>query len=286
SAKTGDVSASGEIEFPGRDEKTFAVSLSAIRVERGHLLGQIMVFSDVTSFKKLMRMRSDFAANVSHELKTPLTAILGYVETLLEGALDDKKRRVQFLEKISAQAQRLHALIADILQISAIESGAILETSREVDLGEVVRQAVELLKAQWEARGIQVFQEIEPGQKVWAPKEGLFHIVENLLDNAVKYSLVQSRVWISSNPLADGRVELSVRDEGPGIPEDARDRIFERFFRVDASRSREAGGTGLGLSIVKHLTDRMNGEIQLDSQMGKGSTFKIILPSADKKEKS
>src|SRR5581483_6222023 len=116
--------ASGEMEFSsGKDEKTFAASVAAIRVERDHLLGQIVVLSDITSIKKLMRMRTEFAANVSHELKTPLTAILGYVETLIEGAVDDKKHRVQFLQKISDQAQRLNALISDVLELSRIESG-------------------------------------------------------------------------------------------------------------------------------------------------------------------
>ncbi|HET9870314.1 MAG TPA: histidine kinase dimerization/phospho-acceptor domain-containing protein, partial [bacterium] len=183
-AKSGEGLATGELEFSARDERTFAVSAAAIRVEGGALLGQIMVFSDITSLKKLMRMRTDFAANVSHELKTPLTAILGYVETLLAGAIDDKKNRVQFLGKISAQAQRLHALIADVLQLSAIESGSYLEASEAVDLSEVAQQAVELLKAKWEARGIRVVQEVPAGRKVWGQKEGLFHVVENLLDNA------------------------------------------------------------------------------------------------------
>jgi two-component system phosphate regulon sensor histidine kinase PhoR len=249
--------------------------VAAIRVEQGHLLGQIMVFSDITSLKKLMRMRTDFAANVSHELKTPLTAILGYVETLLAGALDDKKNRVQFLEKISAQAQRLHALIADVLQLSAIESGSYLEAFEPLELSEVAQQAQELLKAKWESRGMALSLEIPAGLKVWAQKEGLFHVVENLLDNAIKYSPPKSRVKLKGEALADGRVELSVEDEGPGIPEEAQGRVFERFFRVDAARSRETGGTGLGLSIVKHLVDRMDGEIKLESRAGKGSTFRV-----------
>jgi two-component system phosphate regulon sensor histidine kinase PhoR len=220
-------------------------------------------------------MRTDFAANVSHELKTPLTAILGYVETLLAGALDDKKNRVQFLEKISAQAQRLHALIADVLQLSAIESGSYLEAFEPLELSEVAQQAQELLKAKWESRGMVISLEIPVGLKVWAQKEGLFHVVENLLDNAVKYSPPKSRVKLKGEALTDGWVELSVEDEGPGIPEEAQGRVFERFFRVDAARSRETGGTGLGLSIVKHLVDRMDGEIKLESREGKGSTFRV-----------
>src|ERR1700677_18266 len=138
---------SGEIEFMGKDERTFAVSVAAIQKNPDLILGQIVVLSDITSMKRLMSMRTDFVANVSHELKTPLTGILGYVETLLEGAIDDRKNRGQFLQKISDQAQRLHALIADVLELSKIESGAYLEEAEPVDLSEVAQQAVELLKA-------------------------------------------------------------------------------------------------------------------------------------------
>ncbi len=269
--------AAGEIEFAGKDEKYFAVSVGAVRVADGTLLGQIVVFSDITSLKRLMRMRTEFVANVSHELRTPLTGILGYVETLLSGALEDKKNRGLFLKKISDQAHRLNALITDVLELSKIESGLYITSMEPVDPSEVAQQAIELLKAKWEAKEIMIRQEIPPGVRVQAHREGLFHVFENLLDNAVKYSAAKTEIRVYSAQGPDGRMELLVEDHGPGIPPEAQSRVFERFFRVDVSRSREAGGTGLGLSIVKHLVEKMNGEVSLRSEEGKGSTFTVVL---------
>jgi two-component system phosphate regulon sensor histidine kinase PhoR len=222
-------------------------------------------------------MRTDFVANVSHELKTPLTAILGYAETLLEGAIDDKKNRGLFLKKISEQAQRLHALISDVLELSKIESGMFITSLEPLDLSEVVSQVIEVLKAKWESKEIVIHQQIPGGMKAIAHQEGLFHVFENLLDNAIKYSPEKSEIRVFTQVLPDGRVEISVQDHGSGISQEAQSRVFERFFRVDASRSRAMGGTGLGLSIVKHLAEKMRGEVSLQSEEGKGSTFSIIL---------
>jgi two-component system phosphate regulon sensor histidine kinase PhoR len=267
----------GEIEFGGRDERYFTVSVGAIRVEEGYLLGQIVVFSDITSLRRLMRMRTEFVANVSHELRTPLTAILGYVETLLAGAMDDRKNRGLFLKKISDQANRLNALITDVLELSKIESGLYIAGLEPVKPAEVAQQVVDLLKAKWEAKEMKISQEIPSSATVTAHREGLFHVFENLLDNAIKYSPARTGIRIFSNRREGGRMELTVSDEGPGIPEAAQARVFERFFRVDVSRSREAGGTGLGLSIVKHLMEKMGGEVVLRSTEGKGSAFTVVL---------
>ena len=268
---------SGEMDFVGRDEKTFAVSVAAIKVEPDLLLGQIVVLSDITSLKRLMRMRTEFVANVSHDLKTPLTAVLGYVETLLAGAIDDKKNRGQFLQKISDQAHRLNALITDVLELSRIESGMYITSLEAVDVSEVAQQAVDLLKAKWEAKEIRILQEIPEGTKAMAHREGLFHILENLLDNAIKYSPAKTQIRVHFHPENGSRMAFCVDDQGPGIPLAAQPRVFERFFRVDVSRSREAGGTGLGLSIVKHLSEKMGGEVTLKSEEGKGSSFTVIL---------
>ena len=271
---------SGEMDFTVRDEKTFAVSVAAIKVEPELLLGQIVVLSDITSIKRLMRMRTEFVANVSHELKTPLTAVLGYVETLLAGAIDDKKNRGQFLQKISDQANRLNALITDVLELSRIESGMYITSLEPVDVAEVTQQAIELLRAKWEAKEITILQEIPEGTRVMAHREGLFHVLENLLDNAIKYSPAKTQIRTYSTANGGGRTALSVGDQGPGIPKEAQTRVFERFFRVDVSRSREAGGTGLGLSIVKHLSEKMGGEVTLKSETGKGSVFTVFLSKA------
>lgn len=268
---------SGEMDFVGRDEKTFAVSVAAIKVEPELLLGQIVVLSDITSMKRLMRMRTEFVANVSHELKTPLTAVLGYVETLLSGAIDDKKNRGQFLQKISDQAHRLNALITDVLELSRIESGMYVASMEPVDVSEVAQQAVDLLKAKWEAKEIKILQEVPDGTRAMAHREGLFHVLENLLDNAIKYSPAKTQIRIYFHPENGSRLAFCVEDQGPGIPKEVQSRVFERFFRVDVSRSREAGGTGLGLSIVKHLSEKMGGEVTLKSEEGRGSTFTVFL---------
>ena len=263
--------------FGGRDERYFTVSVGAIRVEGDYLLGQIVVFSDITSLRRLMRMRTEFVANVSHELRTPLTAILGYVETLLEGAIDDRKNRAQFLKKISDQANRLNALITDVLELSKIESGLYITGLELLRPAEVAQQVVELLKAKWEAKEMVIRQDIPPQVLVLAHREGLFHVLENLLDNAIKYSPSKTEIRLSAQPSEGDRMEITVEDQGPGIPPEAQLRVFERFFRVDVSRSREAGGTGLGLSIVKHLVEKMDGEVLLKSTEGKGSAFTVRL---------
>jgi len=280
-SKTGDGLSHGELDLTGGEERTFSVGVSAIRSGEGNHLGQIMVLSDITSLKRLLRMRTEFVANVSHELKTPLTAILGYVETLVTGAIDDKKNRVQFLEKISDQAQRLHALITDVLELSRIESGGFVTSLEPVDLLATARQVVETLKAKWEAKGLTLTVEVPSGTWVTGHKQGLFHVLENLLDNAVKYSPSKGEVRLAAQTREDGKVEVLVRDEGPGIPKAFQARVFERFFRVDPSRSREMGGTGLGLAIVKHLVEKMGGEVSLQSEEGKGSLFTVVLSPAE-----
>jgi two-component system phosphate regulon sensor histidine kinase PhoR len=202
------------------------------------------------------------------------------VETLLSGAIDDKKNRSQFLQKISDQAQRLNGLITDVLELSRIESGMYINVLEPVDVNDVTQQAVELLKAKLESKEMLLKQEIPAGLQVTAHREGLFHVLENLLDNAVKYSPKSAEIRILAHSNGDGKVEIAVEDHGPGISKAAQTRVFERFFRVDVSRSREAGGTGLGLSIVKHLVEKMNGEVSLKSEEGKGSTFTVTLSGA------
>jgi two-component system phosphate regulon sensor histidine kinase PhoR len=222
-----------------------------------------MVFADISALKRLMKMRSDFAANVSHELKTPLTAILGYVETLQAGAIDDKKIRGQFLEKISAQSRRLHDLIEDVLELSRIESGRKLETFEKVRLKESVGAAVEVLKTNAQAKRIRIVDSVPESFAVKAQSDGLQRIFVNLLDNAVKYSPEDTTITLSSETTEDGWTVVRVADEGYGIPPKHLSRIFERFYRAEMSRSRSAGGTGLGLAIVKHLAERFGGTVSV-----------------------
>jgi two-component system phosphate regulon sensor histidine kinase PhoR len=270
----------GEIELPGTEERVFAVSADALRSKEGTTLGLIVVLADITSVKKLVRMRSDFVANVTHELKTPLTAILGYVETLQDGAIDDAKNRKSFLQKIHDQSSRLHELITDVLELSRIESGRYVESLAPVDVVKVCRTAQDLLRAKAEARRVTIRCGLPDGLSVQGHEDGLLRVMVNLLDNAVKYSPEGGTVAVAASRSGD-RIAVSVRDEGPGIPIESQSRVFERFYRVESSRSRQAGGTGLGLSIVKHLVERMRGGVRLESREGRGSLFTIELPAAD-----
>lgn len=279
-SKDGQTVAQGELELLGPEDRTFSVNVGAVRDSSERVLGQIMVFADISALKRLMKMRSDFAANVSHELKTPLTAILGYVETLQAGAIDDKKIRGQFLEKISSQSRRLHDLIEDVLELSRIESGRNLETFETVQLKESVGAAVEVLSANAQAKRIRIVDLVPEGFAVKAQSDGLQRIFVNLLDNAVKYSPEDTTVTISSETAEDGWTVVRFADEGYGIPTQHLSRIFERFYRAEMSRSRSAGGTGLGLAIVKHLAERFGGTLSVESAEGKGSTFTVTLPAA------
>jgi len=272
-------SQSGEIEMSGVEERVFAVNADGLRSKEGVTIGSIVVLADITSVKRLVKMRADFVANVTHELKTPLTAILGYVETLTDGAIDDAKNRKSFLQKIEAQSQRLNELITDVLELSRIESGRYIESLEPVSVRKTCQLAHDLLRSKAEVRKVSVECDIAEDFMVLAHEEGLLRVGVNLLDNAIKYSPEGGEVKVTAE--RDGeQIAMSVKDKGPGIPLESQSRIFERFYRVEASRNRRAGGTGLGLAIVKHLVERMNGEVIVESREGKGSTFTIVLPAA------
>jgi two-component system phosphate regulon sensor histidine kinase PhoR len=279
-SKNQDIVAQGELELADKEDRSFHVNVGAVREPGGRVLGQVVVLGDITALKHLMRMRSDFVANVSHELKTPLTAIMGYVETLQAGAMEDKKNRGQFLEKIGDQSRRLKALIEDVLELSRIESGRYVEPVSVVALKEAVETAKELLRAKADAKRIRLLDETPEDLRVKAQNDGLQRILLNLLDNAIKYSPEDTVVTVTAREDGAGGVELRVTDEGCGIPEEHQARVFERFYRVDVSRSRAAGGTGLGLAIVKHLAERVGGSVSLRSAGGEGSTFTVTLPQA------
>lgn len=244
--------------------------------------GAVLVLHDTTELRRLERLRQEFVANVSHELKTPLSVIKVCVETLLDGAMDDPHHRQQFLEQLHLQSNRLHALILDLLSLARIESGEELFDFQAVPVAEIVEACLERHRPQAEAKG-QVFELVpssgEEVLTVWADEEALEQILDNLLDNAVKYTPEGGHVSIRWQ--RDGeQVCLEVADSGIGIPPADLPRIFERFYRVDRARSREMGGTGLGLSIVKHLVQAMHGSVRAASRLGQGTTFTVCLPQA------
>jgi two-component system phosphate regulon sensor histidine kinase PhoR len=234
-------------------------------------------------------MRRDFVANVSHELRTPLSAIQGYAETLSDGAIDERATALRFSQRIVDQCRRLAALLSDLLTLSRLEGKEPLEALEPVDLRSIAREALELVAGQAAAK--QVAVELSPGPSPVVPgdPEGLFRLLSNLLENAVKYNQPGGRVEVRLSGADDpatqaapaapaGHAVIEVRDTGIGIPAASLPRIFERFYRVDKGRAREEGGTGLGLAIVKHVAQAHQGRVEVESEVGRGSIFRVLLP--------
>lgn len=246
--------------------------------EDGRSVGAVVVLNDVTRLKRLEAVRSDFVANVSHELKTPVTSIKGFAETLLEGAADDPATRERFLRIIASQSERLMAIVSDLLALSRLEADEAAQTPLETgDLCEVVDGAVEICAIAAHAKGITLAVgcgDVAPAL-INAPL--LEQAVVNLIDNAIKYSPEGSTVTVELAE-TDDEVAILVRDQGPGIAREHIPRLFERFYRVDSARSRDLGGTGLGLAIVKHVAQVHGGHVSVASEVGRGSTFRLSLP--------
>jgi two-component system phosphate regulon sensor histidine kinase PhoR len=243
--------------------------------------GAVVVLHDVTELRRLERVRQDFVANVSHEFKTPLTAIQGFAETLLAGALHDPNNNRRFLEIIREQAARLARLTDDLLKLARIEAGKLEVEFRPVKLAELIEGCAEtsLLKAKRK----QLTLEIDvPSEMPAALGDAslLREVLQNLLDNAIQYTPTGGRVHVSASATSREAV-VTVSDTGIGIPLADQERIFERFYRVDAARSREEGGTGLGLSIAKHIVETHGGRLQVESEVGRGSNFSFSIPLAD-----
>ena len=242
--------------------------------------GAVLVLQNVTELRRLENLRREFVSNVSHELKTPLTTIQAYTETLLDGAIDDANHNREFLKRIDEQAERLHRLILDLLSLARIESAEDAFELSAVPIADAVRLCLEEHQAVASAKGISlVAQPASERVIVWGEEEGLRTVLDNLIDNAIKYTPLGGRVVVRWH--IDGRrAVLEVEDTGIGIPQQHQSRIFERFFRVDKARSRELGGTGLGLSIVKHWVQVFGGSVEVRSELGRGSTFTVRIPQA------
>jgi two-component system phosphate regulon sensor histidine kinase PhoR len=270
------VSSNLELTVEGVRPAVLSVHVSPLGRELG---GSAAVFFDVTELRRLEKVRKDFVANVSHELRTPITAIRGYAETLQAGALKDPDNAPRMVDIIHRQAERLSELVEDLLELSRLESRQLQLAEAPVDLAEAARQALEAVRPKAEARGTRLELQIAPGVRVLGDRRAVEQIVLNLVDNAVKYTPPNGHVWVGAQP-GDGAVQLSVRDDGPGIEPRHLPRLFERFYRVDKGRSRDMGGTGLGLSIVKHLATAMKGDVRVESEPRGGSTFFVQLPAA------
>lgn len=266
-----------EMKLSGSNERWLQVNGAAISNGSGRRYGTILVFHDLTRLKQLESARKEFVANVSHELRTPLSLIKGYVETLLDGAKDNPEVSAKFLQTIDRNAERLKLLIEDLLTISELESGRMKLNLQPVSVRAAADKVVADFKSRAEAKRVKLANQA-PNLRVRADANRLEQVLGNLIDNAIKYGRTDGQVVVGGRAAEGGQVELFVQDDGPGIPPEALERVFERFYRVDKARSREQGGTGLGLAIVKHIVQSHQGRVWAKSELGRGASFFFTLP--------
>ncbi|ENF7316724.1 PAS domain-containing protein [Listeria monocytogenes] len=260
-------------------EMILDASVSPILGENGEITGIILLLHDITQIRHLGNVRSEFVTNVSHELKTPVTALKGFAETLLDGAMYDEVLLKKFLTIIKEESDRLHRLIMDILALSRIEQNPVAENVELVDVDEVIEQSARTIFEMATEKNIRVTipEKTSASVMIETDRDKLQQIVINLLSNAINYTPVDGKVEVKLIE-QEAEVIIEVTDNGIGIPAKDIDRVFERFYRVDKARSRHSGGTGLGLSIVKHLVENCGGRIEVESQEEVGSTFRVTLP--------
>jgi two-component system phosphate regulon sensor histidine kinase PhoR len=241
----------------------------------------LIVLHDTTALRRAERMRADFVANASHELKTPIAGLAGFIETLRGPARDDESARERFLGIMADQADRMRRLVDDLLMLSRIEQHEHARPDAEVDLGPVLKSVLDLLQLKASSRKVALDLALDEAlPRAVGDHDELIIVFQNLVDNAIKYAKPATTVRVAARPAGDERVAVAVSDEGDGIPAVHLPRLTERFYRVDAARSRQLGGTGLGLAIVKHVVNRHRGRLDIQSTPGKGSTFTVTLPAA------
>lgn len=266
-----------KVEMEGAGGPVFDLRVVPLLLDGQSKRGALGVFFNITRLERLERVRQEFLSNVSHELRTPLTAIIAFVETLEAGAINDAESNQRFLAIIRKNAERMHNLIDDILELSAIEAGTVTVEVEPVRLHALVNDVLTALASRAAARHIKLSNETATDAIVYADARRLEQMITNLVDNAIKFNREQGSVTINHQRV-EGRDRIRITDTGEGIPPEHVRRIFERFYRVDRARSRAMGGTGLGLAIVKHLARAHNGEVSVQSALGEGSTFIIELP--------
>jgi len=268
-----------EITFGDENPIILGVIISAIHGLSGREEKTMMVFHDVTRLKKLEKIREDFVANVTHEIKTPLTAIIGFIETLQGGGVDEKVTANKFLQIIFENAHRLNRLVDDLLTLSNIELGEMKLRLEGISLGDVIENVLPVFEAKAAEKSLTVDKHIPEGLPlILADRDKIAQILLNILDNAVKFTPDGGRVSITASEDGRGSVVVKIVDTGIGIPKSEIPRLGERFYRVDKTRSRELGGTGLGLSIVKHLMKAHQGNLEIESRLGAGTTVFLYFP--------
>lgn len=270
-----------ELSWNGTSEKYLTLYVSLL--PSADPSGAVLVIQDTTELRRLERLRQDFVANVSHELKTPLANIKSSVETLIDGAVEDPAARGMFLAEIADQADRQQVLIEDLLSLARIESAEQRLNPERVPVDDAVHSCLDRHRTRAEARKLTLngvaLADTPPDLAVWVDEEGLAQVLDNLVDNAIKYTPA-GRITVRWRATAK-EVVIEVEDTGIGIPMADQPRIFERFYRVDKARAREMGGTGLGLAIVKHMVQAMKGTVSVTSDLGAGSKFTVTLPRAE-----
>lgn len=264
--------------------RLFRVHGAPIIGEQGRIVGAVLSLRDITELRRLEQMRTEFVANVSHELRTPLTSIRGFVETLLEGPLEDQKISRRFLEIINSEARRLQQLIEDLLTLSRLEHHTPEPVTKGASLKQALDRVLEVVRPLAQEKGVDLKVDIPEGfPPLCLPEHFLEQILLNLLDNGIKYTPRGGSVTVVA--FQEGKkARVEVRDTGIGIPKESLPRVFERFYRVDKARSREMGGTGLGLAIVKHMVESHGGTVGVESTLGKGSNFYFIIPLLEGRE--
>ena len=270
-----------KVETHGPERQVFDLRVVPIGSNGHGAQGALGVFFDITRTERLENIRQEFLSNVSHELRTPLTAIIAFVETLETGAMEDPESSQRFLSIIRKNASRMHGLIDDILELTAIEGGNVTLRAQPVELYALIEEVFATLKAKAAAQNVTLENNVRPEVMVYADERRLEQMLTNLIDNGIKFSREHGTVAISYE--SGTRDKILVQDNGEGIPAQHLERLFERFYRVDRARSRDMGGTGLGLAIVKHLALLHGGEVTVTSELGKGTTFTIHLPPDPRK---
>lgn len=271
-----------ELRLEGLSQTRFLqVNALTLKSATGEREGALLVFHDLTRLRQLESVRQEFVANVSHELRTPLSLIKSAAETLIDGGKNNPAVMSRFLEIIDKHANRLTLLIDDLLLLSRLDSGRLDLRLQPVAMRTAVQEVFDDSAVLARARNVTLTNDVPAGIGANADPERLRQVIANLVDNAIKYGRADGHVTAGGREIGGGWIELTVRDDGPGIPPEASARVFERFYRVDRARSREQGGTGLGLSIVKNVVQAHGGDVRLESVPGKGAHFFIRLPRAD-----
>jgi two-component system phosphate regulon sensor histidine kinase PhoR len=280
-ALTQPMSPSVEFELSGARPITVEVTSEVLSADNGEPSGLLVLLNDITHVRRFESLRSDFAANVSHELRTPITNIKGYVETLMETGLAENAQSERFLAVIKENSDRLSAIVEDVMALTKLEQPQTPDMlNREsIPLDGLIHSVLQQFHERAAAKGIDLISDAPSDLRAQVHDHLMEQALGNLICNAINYSPPDTQVCVSGRRRDTGELEIAVADQGPGIPEEHVPRLFERFYRVDKGRSRAVGGTGLGLAIVKHIALVHGGNVEVDTQVGRGSIFRVVLPA-------